>query len=94
MSAITPTSGTLKQESLGSLKLHIASFAAGATTGDSWASGIPNIAGAWANQTGSPNTDTNYEGVQISVSGTTITFNACVAETMTGFDCYVVSRAF
>ena len=44
MSAITPS--TLYRESMGSLTLHIATFATAST--DTWASAIPSVVGAWA----------------------------------------------
>lgn len=44
------TAATVLRESNGSLTLHKITFSS-VTTGDTWASGLPNVIGAWANVT-------------------------------------------
>ena len=91
MSAITPTA--LYTESAGSLKEHIATFAAGATSLDTWASGIPGVVFQIANCTGVLNTVTNYQSVEVAHSSGTFTFRANAAETMTAFTLMVLSKS-
>ena len=45
------TASSVKQESMGSLKLHIVTFATVTTAIDVWTSGIPGIMGVWATNT-------------------------------------------
>jgi len=86
MAEISPTS-TIR-ENVGSLTLHIATFAATADDGDTWASGLPNVVGYWANGTDDP-TQT-AEGVDVSESSGTFTFN--LGEDNRGIMLYVLSR--
>jgi len=92
MSAVTVS--TLYKESVGSLTLHIANIAAGATSLDTWASGIPGIIGSWADANSASNTATNSNGITTLVSGSTIYFRAATTnETMTQIQCFVLSRS-
>ena len=71
MAAKTPV--TVLRENAGSLTLHIATFTTNdIDNDDTWASGIPNIVGYWANGTDDP-TQTK-EGIDVSLSGSTFTF--------------------
>lgn len=86
MGAITPTS--VVRESLGSLTLHIATFADTADDDDTWASGLPNVVGYWANGTDDPTQE--KEGVDVSESSGTFTFHT--GEDNRGIMLYVLSR--
>lgn len=71
MAAKTPDS--VIRESAGSMTLHIATFSTNdIDDGDTWASGIQEIVGYWANGTDDP-TQTK-EGIDMSVSSSTFTF--------------------
>ena len=72
MAAKTPDS--IQQESLGSLKLIIATFSTNdIDDGDTWASGISGIVGYWGNLT--DDGTQAKEGIDISLSTSTFTFN-------------------
>jgi len=72
MAAKTPDS--VLRESTGSLTLHIAVFSTNdIDDGDTYASGIKEIVGYWANGTDDP-TQTK-EGIDVSLSSSTFTFN-------------------
>jgi hypothetical protein len=72
MAAKTPDS--IQQESLGSLKLIIATFTTNdIDDGDTWASGIQGIVGYWGNLT--DDGTQAKEGIDISLSTSTFTFN-------------------
>lgn len=73
MAAVTPTAGTIKAESFGSLKATFADFAGTLDTGDTWASGIPGIVAVIPIQNDSNSTQASA-GVGCTVSGSTITF--------------------
>ena len=89
------TANSLYQESVGSMKMHIANFVGGATSADTYSSSIPNIVGYWANVTGTLNTATNAGSIECSQTGSTFTFRADSAnETLTSFTLYVLSKAF
>lgn len=70
MAAVTPSS--IKQVSLGSCKGIIANFANTLDSGDTWASGIPDIVWVGATQEDVAGTQTS-EGCGASWSGSTIT---------------------
>jgi len=87
MAAKTPDS--IYRESAGSLTMHIAKFSTNdMDDGDTWASGIAEIVGYWANGTDDPTQ--GKEGIDVSLSGTTFTFNTAEAD-RTGI-LYVLSR--
>ena len=85
MGAITP-SATLR-ENAGSVLLHIFTFAATADDGDTYASGISDVVGWWGNCTDTP---TGHEGIDISESAGTFTFN--LGENDRSFMLYVLSE--
>lgn len=87
MAAITPSTHYI--ENAGSKVLHIATFAGTADDGDTWASGLTGIVGYWANGTDDP-TQTK-EGVDVSVSSGTFTFN--LGEDNRSFILYVLSNS-
>jgi hypothetical protein len=87
MAAITPTLHVI--ENAGSKVLHIATFAATADDGDTWASGLSGIVGYWANGTDDP-TQTK-EGIDVSEASGTFTFN--LGEDNRGIMLYVLSNA-
>ena len=72
MAAITPAS--IVRESVGSMTLHVAQFAAitSGATGDTWSSGIDGIVGAWAVATtaGARSLSTSWSGSTITVNPT------------------------
>jgi len=70
MAAKTPSA--VLRESVGSLTLQIATFS-DIDNGDTWASGIQGIVGAWGSGTDVPTQGT--EGIDIGVSGSTLTFS-------------------
>lgn len=83
------TPSSVIRESSGSTTLHIATFGSTAD-GDTWATGLPNIVGYWGNSI--TNGTQGKEGVDISESAGTLTFN--LAETKTsGIMVYVLSRS-
>jgi len=87
MAAITPAK--LSRESVGSMVMFIAQFAAitSGATGDTWATGLgDNILGAWASATTAGAT-----GVSCSFLNGTITINP--ESGATGVNCYVLARA-
>ena len=72
MAAKTPDS--IQQESLGSLKLIIATFSTNDIDDtDTWASGIQGIVGYWANATDDPTQA--KEGIDVALSTSTFTFS-------------------
>ena len=71
MGAVTP-SATLR-ESVGSVLLHIFTFAATTDDGDTYASGISDVVGCWGNCT-DDSTGADYNGVDITESSGTFTF--------------------
>ena len=85
MGAITPTS--LIRENAGSKNLLIATFAATADDGDTWASGLSEVTGYWANATDDP---TGHQKIDVSVSSGTFTFN--IGEDDRSFMLYVLTR--
>ena len=87
MGAINPTA--IQQESAGSMKAHIATFAIGSAPGDTWASGIEGIVFAVAQGIGSA-TGAN---VTCSFSGETITFGGGVSATQPAISCLVLSHS-
>ena len=90
MSAITPTN--IYQESVGSLKANIATFAIGATPGDTWTSSISGI--MFAAVSGQAGTQTGAIVSCNIVSATSIiTFGGGVSVTMPAFDCLVLSKS-
>lgn len=88
MAAVTPS--TNYRENVGSLTLHIATFAATVDNGDTWASGIQGIIGTWATNTDAPGTQTNV-GAGASFSGSTVTIR--LAEDNSACIVYVLSRS-
>jgi len=56
------TASSIIQESMGSLKLHIVTFASVATAGDTYTSGIPGIVAVWASATTAAATSTQGNG--------------------------------
>lgn len=71
MAAITPT--TTKIESLGSVRLIVAEFAATADDADTWASGLKGILAFWTHDLDNPTTQAAV-GVAASNSSGTFTF--------------------
>jgi len=88
MAAITPT-GVLR-ENAGSTTLHIATFAATADDGDTWASSIPHILGYWANGTDTPTAQAST-GIDLYLSGSTFTLTT--GEANRGLMIYVLSKS-
>lgn len=86
MAAVTPS--TTYRESLGSLTLLKFSFANTTDDGDTYASGLPNVWGYWANGTDDP-TQTK-EGIDVSESSGTFTFS--LGEDNRSFDLYVLAK--
>ena len=68
MAAVLPT--TIKQESLGSLKLIIADFANTVDNGDTWASGVKTIISAMISQTDASGTQAST-GAAVSYTAST-----------------------
>jgi len=71
-SAVTPT--LVLRENAGSTMLHIATFAGTTDDGDTYVSGISDVVGFWGNCT-DDSTGATYNGVDISESSGTFTFN-------------------
>jgi len=67
------TPDPLRVENTGSSTLHIATFA-DIDDGDTWASGIQGVIGYFANATDDV-TSGQLSGIDVSLSGTTFTFN-------------------
>ena len=88
MAAITPTA--VLKENAGSMTLHIATFAATADDGDTWASAIEHIVGYWANGTDDP-TAQQSTGIDVSLSGSTFTFS--IGEANRSLMLYVLSKS-
>ena len=88
MAAVTPS--TLIEESMGSLKLHIARFAATTDDADTWASGIPGIVSVMANQSDTAGTQA-ATGAGASFSGSTVTFH--IGEDNSAIELWVVSKS-
>ena len=86
MAAITPSSVT--RESMGSLTMLICPFAGTADDGDTYASGLPNVVGFWANGTDDPTQ--GAEGIDVSNSSGTFTFN--LGEDNRAFTLYILAR--
>ena len=89
MSAITPA--TLVRESNGSLTLHIADFTTAFADGDTWASGLPNVVGKWANVTSGMSASLSSGAIMVTESGGTFTFNSMNAAPLKA-TLYVLSR--
>lgn len=89
MGAITPS--TIYEESLGSLKCHLATFAIGSSPGDTWTSSIPGIVFTSAEGVGS---DTGANVCSTFATATTIiTFGGGVSVTQPAFTCMVLSKS-
>lgn len=88
MAAITPSS--VLRENAGSMTLHIATFAATADSGDTWASAIAHIIGFWANGADTPTVQT-VEGIDVALSSSTFTFYPGEADR--GIMLYVLSKS-
>ena len=88
MAAITPTA--VLKENAGSMTLHIATFAATADDGDSWASAIQHIIGYWVNGTDDPSAQAST-GIDVALSTSTFTFS--IGEANRGFMLYVLSKS-
>jgi len=87
MPAVLPTS--LTRESVGSLTMHIAVFAATTDDADTYASGLPNVVGFWANRTDAPTQE--KEGIDVEESSTgNFIFNG--GEDNFGVTLYILSR--
>jgi hypothetical protein len=86
MAAITPA--TLQRESVGSMTLHIAQFAAitSGATGDTWATGIDGIVSVWATATTAGN-----RSMSTSWANGTVTVNPTAGAT--GAYVYVLSKS-
>jgi hypothetical protein len=88
MSVITATN--VYQESFGSLKAHIATFATNASSGDYWASSIPNIMCAFVcNGYSLGTTGTN---ISCLFTGSDVYFSG-VQATMGPISCVVLSKS-
>ena len=89
MGAITPS--TIVQESMGSLKAHIASFAIGSSPGDTWTSSITGIMYSAVDGVGSA----TGSGISCSFASATsiITFGGGVSATQPAFACLVLSKS-
>lgn len=87
MGAVSASS--VLRENVGSLTLHIVTFANTTDDGDTWASGLPNVVGFWANGTDDATTQGNT-GIDVSESSGTFTFN--LGEDNRSFTLYVLSR--
>ena len=88
MAPITPS--TILEESSGSLKLHIATFAATVDDSDTYASGLgTQVVGYWGNCTDDPSTAT-LNGIDVSLSSGTFTFHT--AEDNRGIMLYILSK--
>jgi len=72
MAAKTPA--TIVRESAGSLTLHIADFTTAMDSGDSWASGLPNVVGFYATSTSGTSASIGTGGIGVSNSSGTFTF--------------------
>ena len=83
------TAATTTRENVGALTLHIFTFTA-VTGADTFASGLPNVVGFWANSTLNGGT-TLVTGCGISNSSGTFTFQMPVAAT--AITLYVVSKS-
>ena len=88
MAAVTPT--TVTRESLGSLTLFIAPFAATTDDADYWASGIEGIVSVMACQKDTAGTATST-GAGASYSGSTITFH--IGEADSAVELWVLAKA-
>ena len=87
MAVTIPSS--IVRHSIGSNTLHVVTFPATADDTNTWASGFGSrIVGYWANGTDDPTQ--GKEGIDVSLSGTTFTFNTGEAN-RTGM-LYVLSR--
>lgn len=88
MAAVTPS--TVKIDSLGSLRLVVASFADTTDDGDTWASGLKGIYKWWAQDTDNPTTQGSV-GVAVGQSAGTFTFYP--AEDNKSFELFVLLRS-
>ena len=86
MAAITLATNYPLRESLGSLTLHIAKSTSVAD-GDTYASGLPNVVGFWAN--GEADETAGDEGINVSESAGTFTFGL---KTTAAVTLYALSR--
>ena len=86
MAAITVATNYPIRESLGSLTLHIVRSTSVAD-GDTYASGLPNVVGYWAN--GEASETAGDEGINMTESLGTFTFNL---KTTGAVNLYVLSR--
>lgn len=84
------TAASTTRESVGSLTLHIFTFSS-VTTGDTFASGLPNVIGFWATGTANVGTGTNLAGVNVTNSSGTFTFSGSI--TALAMTLYVVSKS-
>ena len=91
MAAITPS--TVYRESLGSLTLHIATFAATADNADTWASGIQGIIGIWANANEAPGTQTNVGAGAVLTTASSGLITLLMDEDNQAIKIFVVSRS-
>lgn len=71
------TAATTLRENVGSLTLHVFTFSA-VTGDDTFASGLPNVIGFWANDTNAGGS-TLVVGVNVKNSSGTFTFQTSVA---------------
>ena len=87
--SISPTA--ILKESVGSLTLHIATFAATADDTDYWTSKIAGVVGYWANRTDAPTQTKEAIDVQFTATNSVFTFSA--GEDDVGIMLYVLSRS-
>ncbi len=85
--AAADTDGSIVRESLGSLTLFIQKFS-DIDDGETFASGLPNVIGFWANGTDDPTQ--GVEGIDVSESSGTFTFN--IGEDSRTATLYILSR--
>ena len=88
MASVTPAS--VKQASIGDLRLLICSFADTTDDGDTWASALPGIFAYWAQDTDDPTTQADV-GVAVGQSAGTFTFHP--SEDNKSFDLFILQRA-
>ena len=88
MASVTPTS--VKIDSLGSLRLVVATFADTTDDGDTWASGLKGIYKYWIQDTDNPTTQGSV-GVAATQSSGTFTFYP--AEDNKSFELFVLLRS-
>lgn len=83
------TAATTTRENVGSLTLHIFTFTS-VTGADTFASGLPNVIGFWANDAFQGGTTTT--GIGINVSNSSGTFTFMLGTAASAVTLYVVSK--